>query len=127
MLSYNRSDETPASSPRTVYGSENEHGFPGMEVFLADQTPELVPAERLPDLNQPERSPSNETKPWLNFNRTKNEAKNNPKNDQAPPADTKRSRNWKLWLLIAILVVGVIIALAVALPLSLRPRGRESR
>ena len=132
MLSHDSSDETCASSPRTVYGSENEHGFPGMEVFFADQTPELVPAERLADLNQPERSPSNEPKHWLNFSsRTKNDAKNDskhePKHDHDLPADTKQSRNWRLWLLIAILVVGILIALAIALPLSLRPRGRESR
>ena len=129
MLSGNISDD--ASSPRTVYGSENEHGFPGMEVFHADQTPELVPVERLPNLSQPERSPSNEMKPWLNFHRKKNDSKNEPmnepKNDPNLSADTKRSRKWRLWLLIAILAVGIIIALAIALPLSLRHRGRESR
>lgn len=118
MLSCNNSEE--ASSPRTVYGSDNGHGFPGMEVYLADQTPELVPAERLANLNQPERSPSTEQKPWLSFGKAKNE---NPQ----PPADTKRSRNWRLWLLITILAVGIIVALAIALPLSLRPQRRESR
>ena len=129
MLSSNISEG--ASSPRTVYGSEMEHGFPGMEVFFADQTPELVPAERLPDLSQPQRSPSNETKPWFNFNRIKNDSKddsrNDVKHDHNPPADTKRSRNWRLLLLIAIFVVGIVIALAIALPLSLRHRGRGSR
>ena len=126
MLASNISDA--ASSPRTVYGSEIEHGFPGMEVFLADQTPELVPAERLPKLSQPERSPSNETKPWLNFNRTKNFSKNASKNEKdLSNNDTKRSHKWRLSLLIIILAVAIIIALAIALPLSLRRRGRESR
>lgn len=126
MLSSNISDA--ASSPRTVYGSENENGFPGMEVLLVDQTPELVPTERLPNLGQPERSPSNEMKPGLNFNRTKNFFKNASQNEKdLSENDTKRSRNWRLWLLIIILAVAIIIVLAIALPLSLRHRGRESR
>lgn len=118
-----------ASSPRTVYGSDNEPGFPGMEVFLADQTPECVPAERLPGLSQPERSPKNEMKPWLNFNRKKNFFKNGAKNDNGVNNnDSKRSRNRRLCLLIIILLgVAIIITLAIALPLSLRHRGRESR
>ena len=119
MLPGHSSDKTSASSPRTVYGSDNEQGFPGMEVFFADQTPELVPVERLPNSNQPEPSPSNEKKPWLSFNKAKD--------DHFVPAETKRSRNSRRWLPIAILAVGIIIALAIALPLSLRPRGRESR
>lgn len=123
MLSSNTSDA--GVSPRTVYGSDNEHGFPGMEVFHADQTPELVPAERLSSLSQPQRSPSNELKPWLNFSRTK---KNASKNEQGSnDHDTKRSPVWKLGLLIIILGVGIIITLAIALPLSLRHRGRGSR
>ena len=120
MLSPNFSDAP--SSPRTIYGSENENGFPGMEVFLADQTPELVPTERLANMSQPERSPSNETKPSKNFFKSASKNEKDLNNN-----DIKRSRNRKLWLLIIILAIAIILALAIALPLSLRHRGRESR
>lgn len=128
MLSGNSSDGTYTSSPRTLYGSENGHDFPGIEVFVADQTPELVPVERSPSLSQPQRFPIHEPKPWLKFMKPKQE-----QNEKTPPPkdndtnSSRRRRRWRLWLLLTILAVGIIIALAIALPLSLRPRARESR
>lgn len=93
-----------------------------MEVFLADQTPELVPTERLPNMSQPERSSSNDLKPSKNF--FKNASRNKKDLDNN---DIKRSRKRKMWLLIILLAMAIIIALVIALPLGLRHRGRESR
>lgn len=119
MLSGDSSDEICASSPATVYGPDNERGFSGMEVSFVDQSPELASVERSPSFSQLERPPSNQMKSLFGFTQAKN--------DGSSPADIKRSRNWRLWLLITILTAGIIIALAIALPLSLRRQGRESR